>query len=94
MIRDDGLQIGDKIMIEFDIANKFNVSIGTVKKTLNDLVAEGILIRKRGKGTYVNHDLNVLGDYPAIFEDLCGDILGFLKMKTVKPGGKKIPSGR
>ena len=45
---------GDKIYSEKD---KYSVSNTTVVKALNDLVNEGILIRRQGKGTYVRRNL-------------------------------------
>ena len=39
---------------EFALAEELGVSQGTVRKALNQLVAESILIRRQGKGTYVS----------------------------------------
>lgn len=39
---------------EFALADELGVSQGTVRKALNQLVAEHILIRHQGKGTYVS----------------------------------------
>lgn len=39
---------------EFALADELGVSQGTVRKALNQLVAESILIRRQGKGTYVS----------------------------------------
>ena len=39
------------------LANELRVSIGTLRKAVDELVAEGIVVRKQGKGTYVaEHD--------------------------------------
>ena len=48
---------GDKIYSENDLKYKYSVSNTTVVKALNDLVNEGILIRRQGKGTYVRRNL-------------------------------------
>ena len=48
---------GDKIYSENDLKDKYSVSNTTVVKALNDLVNEGILIRRQGKGTYVRRNL-------------------------------------
>jgi GntR family transcriptional regulator len=45
--------VGSKIPTEVEIAKKYAVSIITVKQSLANLVADGIISRKRGKGTYV-----------------------------------------
>ena len=39
---------------EFALADQLGVSQGTVRKALNQLVAENILVRQQGKGTFVS----------------------------------------
>ena len=48
---------GEKIYSENDLKSKYSVSNTTVVKALNDLVNEGILIRRQGKGTFVRRNL-------------------------------------
>lgn len=45
---------GTALPSEFALADELGVSQGTVRKALNQLVAENILIRRQGKGTYVS----------------------------------------
>ena len=45
---------GDLISSEPQLANKINVSVGTVKKAIENLVRERRLYRHQGKGTYVS----------------------------------------
>jgi len=45
---------GAALPSEFSLADQLGVSQGTVRKALNQLVAENILIRRQGKGTYVS----------------------------------------
>ncbi len=45
---------GDQILPELKLAKKLNVSHSTVRRALEDLVDEGLLLRQRGSGTYVN----------------------------------------
>lgn len=45
---------GASLPSEFALADELGVSQGTVRKALNQLVAESILIRRQGKGTYVS----------------------------------------
>ncbi len=45
---------GAALPSEFALADELGVSQGTVRKALNQLVAENILIRRQGKGTYVS----------------------------------------
>ncbi len=44
---------GDMIPSEMDLAARFKVSQGTVRKAIDSLASENILIRRHGKGTYV-----------------------------------------
>ena len=44
---------GDAIPSEIDLATRFKVSQGTVRKAIDELAAENIVIRRQGKGTFV-----------------------------------------
>lgn len=44
---------GDRLPPETELMRQFGVSRNTVVRALNDLVAEGLLLRIRGSGTYV-----------------------------------------
>ena len=44
---------GEAIPSEIELANIYDVSQGTVRKAIDDLTAESILVRRQGKGTYV-----------------------------------------
>ncbi len=44
---------GQAIPSENELAATYDVSVGTVKKALAELVHEGVLTRRRGKGTFV-----------------------------------------
>lgn len=44
---------GESIPSEIDLASRFRVSQGTVRKAIDELAAENILIRRQGKGTFV-----------------------------------------
>ena len=54
MIDADGLKSGDKIPTELELSEKYNISRVTVRKAIIELVEEGYLIKKQGKGTFVN----------------------------------------
>lgn len=45
---------GEVIPSELDLAAKFQVSQGTVRKAIDELAAENLLIRRQGKGTFVS----------------------------------------
>src|SRR5688500_6912010 len=44
---------GEAIPSETRLAERFNVSIGTIRKAIDELVAERILLRQQGRGTFV-----------------------------------------
>lgn len=44
---------GDAIPPEKALAERFGVSIGTLRKAIDELAAENILVRHQGRGTYV-----------------------------------------
>jgi GntR family transcriptional regulator len=48
---------GEPIPTEVQLAKRFDVAIGTVRKAVDSLVAEQALVRRQGKGTFVTaHD--------------------------------------
>jgi GntR family transcriptional regulator len=44
---------GEAIPSEIDLAARFRVSQGTVRKAIDELAAENLVIRRQGKGTFV-----------------------------------------
>lgn len=48
------LKEGDAIPAERDVAEMLEVSRVTVRRAFSELVAEGVLVQRRGSGTYVN----------------------------------------
>ena len=48
---------GDAIPSEGELASRFNVSQGTVRKAVDEMASENLLVRRQGKGTFVaTHD--------------------------------------
>jgi GntR family transcriptional regulator len=48
---------GDAIPSESELAARFNVSQGTVRKAVDEMASENLLVRRQGKGTFVaTHD--------------------------------------
>jgi DNA-binding LacI/PurR family transcriptional regulator len=47
------LNVGDQIGSQNELAQQYNVSLITVKKALSELIKEGVLYSRVGKGTYV-----------------------------------------
>jgi GntR family transcriptional regulator len=46
---------GDQMPTEFELAEAFEVSRITAKRALDELAAEGLVERRRGRGTHVTH---------------------------------------
>jgi GntR family transcriptional regulator len=46
--------VGQAIDSEQRLARRFGVAIGTLRRAVDDLVAEGVLVRRQGLGTFVN----------------------------------------
>jgi GntR family transcriptional regulator len=44
---------GESIPSEMDLAARYRVSQGTVRKAIDELAAENLVVRKQGKGTFV-----------------------------------------
>lgn len=44
---------GDAIPSEGELAARFNVSQGTVRKAIDEMASENLLVRRQGKGTFV-----------------------------------------
>ena len=44
---------GESIPSEIDLATRFKVSQGTVRKAIDELAADHLLVRRQGKGTFV-----------------------------------------
>ena len=52
------IHIWESIPSETDLAARYSVSQGTVRKAIDEMAAENLLVRKQGKGTFVasHHD--------------------------------------
>jgi len=55
-------QPGDKICTEAVLMESLNVSVTTVRRALGELVQEGILVRKVGKGTFLKATVRAASD--------------------------------
>lgn len=78
---------GDDIPSETTLAEDFEISRATVRQALGELVSEGMLTRKRGKGTYVCNRKGL--------RDLTGD-LSFarqMEQKGLKPSSILLFAG-
>lgn len=52
-IRQEALEVGQKLPNEFELAEKFGASRSTVREAVKSLASEGILEVRRGAGTFV-----------------------------------------
>lgn len=72
---------GQTIPSEQELALRFGVSQGTVRKAVDELAAENILVRRQGKGTFVSTHQ----DPRAVFR--------FLRLKAIN-GGPVLPKSQ
>lgn len=73
----DSIEYGEydrdsQIPTEQELSDKYGVSRITVRKALNDLVEDEILVRRQGKGTFVASRNVIKNSYPFMsFQDSC-----------------------
>lgn len=82
-IKDGIYNIDEKIPSERSLSEEFNLSRATISKSINNLVEEDVLYRKRGQGTFVSK--NKVDFFPGL--------LGFTKImnqKGMNPSSKVI----
>ncbi|MDH3579273.1 MAG: GntR family transcriptional regulator [Hyphomicrobiales bacterium] len=76
---------GSRIPGEKDLSNSLPLSLGTVQKAMNDLVDQGVLIRRAGKGTFVSGAGHVSNEQKV---EKC-DLVHF--RFRAEPGGALLP---
>ncbi|WP_455714539.1 GntR family transcriptional regulator [Anaerosporobacter sp.] len=54
------LQLGEKLFSTRELANRYQINPNTASRVYKELEYEGICFTKRGLGTYVTEDHNVL----------------------------------
>lgn len=94
-IKSGQYQAGDKIPSEEQLSKIYNISRITVRNALQNLVDENILLKKRGKGTYVAEQVRVESMYAGnSFTKSCLQINAVPSTKLIslskEPAGKKI----
>jgi GntR family transcriptional regulator len=92
LIENKNLKAGDQIPSEREFTDQFHVSRMTVRQAIMDLVNLGILIRIKGKGTFVSNQAKIeksLLGLNGFSEDMIGRGMNpgskMLSFKTVRP---------
>jgi GntR family transcriptional regulator len=63
-LQDGEWKPGDLIPSELELAARYRVSQGTVRKAIDELAADNLLVRRQGKGTFVTFRTFVLTPWP------------------------------
>jgi len=66
--------LGEKIPSENDLAEKFKVSRLTVRQAIAQLVQEGFLTSRRGEGTFVTRNENLVNQFSLEFSGFMDDL--------------------
>lgn len=56
LIQCENLKNGDRLPPERTLAKRLNVSRNTVRKTIKDMAAQGLLVTRQGSGTFISGD--------------------------------------
>lgn len=83
---------GEKIPSENELAEKFGVSRLTIRQAISKLVQEGFLISKRGEGTFVTRNQDLINSFSLEFTGFMDDLFYQIsKSKTKSVEIHKIP---
>ncbi len=66
---------GGKLPSVNELSEKFKVNRLTVRQGISQLIQEGFLISKRGEGTFVTHDENLINRFSFEFRGFIDDLL-------------------
>ena len=80
---------GARIPSENELAERFNVSRLTVRQAISQLAQEGFLTSRRGDGTYITGNVNLLDSYSFEFRGLIDDLF-FAQIAPVKTKSAEI----
>lgn len=94
---------GDAIPSEIELASRYSVSQGTVRKAVTELADQKLLIRFQGKGTFVASHADERGKFPFLrmtpdrgeLKDLTGELLDFRKLRADASSARllRLPAG-
>lgn len=83
---------GSSLPAEARLADEFEVSIATIRKAVDELVARGYVVRRQGSGTYVRRQADASGEpFVGSIEDLISETpqLSILDVRVEK--GSRFP---
>ena len=89
---------GDLIPSEIELASRFSVSQGTVRKAIGELADQNLLVRQQGKGTFVASHSEERSQFPYLritpdrgaLGDVAATLLDCRKVKLDAASGKKL----
>jgi GntR family transcriptional regulator len=89
---------GDLIPSEIELASRFSVSQGTVRKAIGELAEQNLLVRQQGKGTFVASHSEERSKFPYLritpdrgaLDDVAATLLDCRKVKLDAASGKKL----
>ena len=85
---------GEKIPSENELAERFKVSRLTVRQAIAQLTQEGLLTSKRGEGTFVTENANLITSFSLEFSGFMDDLfyqVSKSKTKSVKMSKMAVP---
>ena len=93
---------GEAIPSEKKLSERFSISIGTLRKAIDELVAENILIRHQGRGTFVathNRDAQLFRFFNVVRHDGLKtypkvELVGYAQIKADKQVAGKLAISR
>jgi GntR family transcriptional regulator len=94
---------GDAIPSEIELASRYSVSQGTVRKAVSELAGENLLIRYQGKGTFVASHADERDKFPFLritpdrgeLKGLSGELLDFRRLRADASASRllRLPAG-
>lgn len=61
---------GERLPTHQQMVDAFGVSVGTVKRALNELQGAGLVVSRQGQGAFVRTNAPVIGSPPADLDDV------------------------
>jgi GntR family transcriptional regulator len=89
---------GEPIPSEIELAGRFSVSQGTVRKAIGELAGENLLVRQQGKGTFVASHCEERSQFPYLrispdrgaLDSLAATLIDCRKVKLDSASAKKL----